>query len=450
MKNTTSLLLILFGCILFALPLQGQDTTMVRAFSLKEAQDFALENNLNIKNAQLNVEQAQKVIWENTALGLPQVTSSFNYNNNLNLMTTLLPGEIIGQPGEKVEVQFGTQHNAIGTIAANQLIFSGPYIVGLQAAKIYRESQEQSLQKTEIDTKELIAQNYYLALLAEETYIIIDSNVLNLQKTLFETQKMYEMGFVEETDVDQIRVSLISLENSKRTALSQIEVSYKLLKYQMGIDLNIEIQLKEKLEDIIVEINLAQTLEDPFNVLNHIDFQLSETREYLAQLNMKRQKAEYLPSLSAVYNNNWSAMRDEFNFFNPNQKWYYSSVLGFTLDFPIFSSGGRQAKVSQLKIEYQKAGNTKKLVEDGLILENQQARSDFISAYQKYLSEKENVQISKKILDRTQIKVGEGITSSLEFTQINDQYLITESNYLTALLELLNAKIRLDKAMNRL
>ena len=143
-------------------------------------------------------------------------------------------------------------------------------------------------------------------------------------------------------------------------------------------------------------------------------------------------------------------MRDEFNFFDPNQKWYYSSILGFTLNFPIFSSGGRQAKVSQLKIEYQKAGNTKKLVEDGLILENQQARSDFISAYQKYLSEKENVQISEKILDRTRIKVGEGITSSLEFTQINDQYLITESNYLTALLELLNAKIRLDKAMNRL
>lgn len=450
MKNTTNLLLILFGCILFALPLQGQDIPEVRAFTLKEAQEFALENNLNIKNAQLSVEQAKKLIWENTALGLPQVSSSFDYNNNLNLMTTLLPGEIVGQPGEKVEVQFGTQHNAIGTIAANQLIFSGPYIVGLQAAKIYRKSQEQSLQKTEIDTKELIAQNYYLALLAEETYIIIDSNVQNLQKTLFETQQMYEMGFAEETDVDQIRVSLISLENSKRTALSQIEVSYKLLKYQMGIDLDIEIQLKEELEDIIIGVNLEQTLEDPFNVLNHIDFQLSETREYLAQLNMKRQKAEYLPSLSAVYNNNWSAMRDEFNFFDPDQKWYHSSILGFSLNFPIFSSWGRQSKVSQLNLEYQKAGNNKKLIEDGLILENQQARSDFVAAYQKYLSEKENVKISEKILNRTRIKVGEGITTSLEFTQINDQYLITESNYLTALLELLNAKIRLDKAMNRL
>ena len=143
-------------------------------------------------------------------------------------------------------------------------------------------------------------------------------------------------------------------------------------------------------------------------------------------------------------------MRNQFNFFAQDEKWYYSSLLGFTLNFPIFSSGNKKSKVSQLKIEYEKAGNAKKLTEDGLILENQQARLDFIIAYEKYLSEKENVQISNKILERTRIKVREGISSSLDFTQINNQYLETESNYITAMLELLNAKIRLDKAMNRL
>ena len=448
MKNINSLILI--GYFLFTFSSLAQDTVMIQLFTLKEAQNFALENNLNIRNAQLSVEQAEKVIWENTATGLPQLSSSFNYNNNLNLQTTLLPGEIIGRPGEDVEVQFGTQHNAMATISASQLIFSGPYIVGLQAAQIFKKSQVQSLEKTEIDTKELIAQNYYLALLAEETYVIIDSNVQNLEKTLFETRKMYEYGFAEETDVDQIRVSLISLQNSLNSAKRQIEVSYRLLKYQMGIDLNIEIRLSEKLEEIILDVNLEQTLVDPFNVVNHIDFQLMETQESLARLNMKRQKAEYMPSLSAVYNNNWSAMRNQFNFFAQDEKWYYSSLLGFTFNLPIFSSGNRKSKVSQLKIEYEKASNAKKLTEDGLILENQQARLDFIIAYEKYLSEKENVQISNKILERTRIKVREGISSSLDFTQINNQYLETESNYITAMLELLNAKIRLDKAMNRL
>ncbi len=443
-----SIIVIIWIVGLFA---SAQEETPVRSFTLKEAQEFAIENNLNISNARLDVEHAEKVIWENTSVGLPQVNSSINYNNNLNLTTSLLPAEIFGgTEGEMIEVQFGTQHNATASISASQLVFSGPYIVGLQAANIFKKSTEQSLVKKEIEIKELIAQNYYLALLAEESYIIIDSNVQNISKTLYETQKMYEKGFVEETDVDQIRVSLISLRNSLRSAQTQIEVAYKLLKYQLGINLSTEILLSENLNDVIQEINMEQTLIDPFIVNNHIDFQLLQTQEKLAQLQLKRTKSEYLPSLNAVYNNNWSAMRNQFDFFDSDETWYYSSMLGFTLNIPIFSSGSRKARVSEKRIEYEKAGNVKKLMEDGLMLENQQARSDFVSAYEKYLSEKENVIISNKILERTRIKVREGLASSLDFTQINNQYLTTESNYISAMVELLNAKIRLDKAMNRL
>ncbi|MEA1898081.1 MAG: TolC family protein [Bacteroidota bacterium] len=446
LKN--SIIVMIWTTGLFA---HGQEQILNRTFSLKEAQEFAIENNLNISNARLDVEHAQNLIWENTAIGLPQVNSSINYNNNLNLTTSLLPAEIFGgTPGEMIEVQFGTQHNATASISASQLIFSGPYIVGLQAANIFKKSTEQNLVKKEIEIKELIALNYYLVLLAEDSYITIDSNVQNLKKTLYETQKMYESGFVEETEVDQIRVSLISLENSLRSARTQIEVAYKLLKYQLGIDLRTEIKLSESLNGIIQKINLEQTLVGPFIVNNHIDYQLLQTQEELAQLQLKRMKSEYLPSLNAIYNNNWSAMRNQFDFFDSDETWYYSSMLGFTLNIPIFSSGSRKARVSEKRIEYEKAGNLKKMTEDGLVLENQQARSDFVSAYEKYLSEKENVALSNKILERTRIKVQEGFASSLDFTQINNQYLATESNYFSAMVQLLNAKIRLDKAMNRL
>ena len=339
----------------------GQEQTTSRIFTLNEAQEFALENNLNISNARLDVEHAENLIWENTAIGLPQINSSISYNNNLNLVTSLLPAEIFGgTPGDMIEVQFGTQHNTTASISASQLIFSGPYIVGLQAASIFKKSTEQNLAKKEIEIKELIAQNYYLALLAEESYIIIDSNVQNLSKTLYETQKMYEKGFVEETDVDQIRVSLISLKNSLRSAQTQIQVAYRLLKYQLGIDLSTEIELSENLNDVIQEISMEQTLVDPFNVSNHIDFQLLQTQEKLALMQLKLMKSEYFPSLNAVYNNNWSAMRNEFNFFSPDENWYYNSMLGFTLNIPIFSSGNRRARVSEKRIDYEKAGNAKK------------------------------------------------------------------------------------------
>jgi len=175
-----------------------------------------------------------------------------------------------------------------------------------------------------------------------------------------------------------------------------------------------------------------------------------KTAEELSKMQLKLQRAEYIPALDAVYNNNWSAMRNEFSFFSQEEKWYYSSLLGFTLSVPIFSSGNRKAKVGEKKIEYQKAANNKKLTEDALILQIQQDRSDFITAYEKYLSQKDNVEISRKILERTRIKVREGMSSSLDFTVINNQYLTTQSNYISAMFDLLNAKLKLDKAMNRL
>ncbi len=443
---------LIFLIITFLVPFTGfgQEQPEIRSFTVKEAQEFALENNLNVKNARLDVEHAEKVIWENTSIGFPQINSTVSYNNNLNLPTTLLPGEIVGRPGEDIEVQFGTQHNAMAGINTTQMIFSGPFIVGLQASKIFKKSTEEQLVKTEYDTKELIAQNYYLALLAEETYSIIDSNVQNLEKTYYETQKMYESGFAEETDADQIRVNMISLQNSLKSAKSQIEVAYKMLKYQLGIDLNVEISLSEKLNDIVSQVNLETTLADTFNVNEHIDFQLMQTAEKLAELQLKLKKTEYLPGINANFNNNWSAMRDQFNFFNPDEKWYFSSLLGVTISIPIFSSGNRRAMVSEKKIEYEKAVNSKKLIQDQLILQIQQSRSDFVTAYEKYLSQKENVEVSRKILERTRIKVREGMASSLDFTQINNQYLTTQSNYISAMFDLLNAKLKLDKAMNRL
>jgi outer membrane protein TolC len=235
-----------------------------------------------------------------------------------------------------------------------------------------------------------------------------------------------------------------------KSAEQQIEVAYRMLKYQLGIDLDIDIELSENLEEIIGEIDVNKSLIDPFSVINHIDYKLLQTQEQLAYMNLKRQKAEYFPTINASYLSQWSAMRNKFNFLNPEENWYYSSMLGFTLSVPIFSSGNKKAKVSEKRIEYEKASNAKKLMADGLILQNQQIRFDFNTAYEQYLSEKENIKIASKVLHKTRVKVREGMASSLDFTQVNDQYLQIESNYISAMVELLNAKLRLDKAMNRL
>ncbi|MCK4701391.1 MAG: TolC family protein, partial [Bacteroidales bacterium] len=312
-----TLIVFLFCCCnLFSLA-EGDEK---RTFSLEEAQNFAIENNLNIKNAEADVKIARKKIWETTAIGLPQVNGSVNYTDNLSLATVLIPNFFEGKPDEMIEVQFGTQHNASASITANQLVFSGPYIVGLMAAKVYKQISLQNLEKTEIDIKELVTRNYYLVLLTEETKRTLVKNWQNTEKTYLETRAMFEQGFVEETDVDQLKVTLTTLNNSINSIERQEKLSRNMLKFQMGLDLEVSLSLSDSLYGILGEINLQPLAVNNFNIDNNINYNIIETQVELASLDLKRQKTEYLPNLSVMYMNNWNAMRDKFGFFDTDEK----------------------------------------------------------------------------------------------------------------------------------
>jgi len=230
----------------------------------------------------------------------------------------------------------------------------------------------------------------------------------------------------------------------------QEKLSRNMLKFQMGLDLEASVSLSDSLYGILGEINLQPLAVNNFNIDNNIDYNIIETQVELAGLDLKRQKTEYFPNLSVTYMNNWNAMRDKFSFFDTDEKWYRSEMLGFTLNIPVFSSGSKRSKISQKKIELEIIIDNQKLVRQSLEMENQQARFDYNTALEKYMSENENVKLAKKILDKTRIKYKNGMASSFELIQANNQYLQTESGLTSAMVELLNAKTRLDKIMNRL
>ena len=204
-----SALLVLF----LGVPAGAQQDT-VYSFSLKEAQDYAVQYNLTVKTTRKDLEYANQQIKQYLSTGLPQVNSNLNYQNNLDLRTTLMPDFIHGNPDEKIPVQFGSQHTADFGLSVSQMIFNGPFIVGLEATKILRLLNEQNVQKSETDIRETVAQTYYLVLIGRKTAGVIEENLRNMQKTLEDTRKMYEAGFTDDIAVDQLQVSVTSLENA--------------------------------------------------------------------------------------------------------------------------------------------------------------------------------------------------------------------------------------------
>ncbi len=420
------------------------------SFTLAEAQEYAIDNNLNVENARLDVEAARQRVWENTAMGLPQISASASYTNNLQLMTTLIPGEFFGEePGSYIPVKFGTQHNATANVIANQLLFSGPYIVGLQAASTYKDLTSKSLQKQEADIREAVAQSYYSILLAEAGRDAFSKNLETMRQRLEETRAMYATSFLEETDVDQIQIAVSTLENEHIAADQLVEMSYRFLVYRMGFAPGQDIHISETLQDIILGLT-DELLQQDFNVNNHYDYRIVDTQEKLAYLQVKMNKFEYMPTLSAYLNHQQMAMRNQFNFVDPDEEWFPATMLGFNLSIPVFASGMRRAKIGQSKIELEKTRNLKQDLSTALELQVQQARINFRTAYQKYLNERSNIELSQKIFDRTSVKYQNGMVSSLEMTIATEQLTGAQTGFISAMVELLNTKLALDKALGNL
>jgi outer membrane protein TolC len=436
------ILLILFSSTV----LRAQDTVY---FSLEEALDYAVENNLNAENARIDVAIADQRVWEATATGLPQLNASVNYNYNINLATTLIP-DFLGDPTDKIEVQFGTKHFATAGLVGSQLIFSGEFIIGLQASRIFREFTQRNKERTEQEVRQAVMQNYYLVLLGENTLDALLGNLENVRSSYEETRELLKAGFVEEIDADQLEVTVTALQNSVLSMERQLVATKNLLKYQMGLNREKAILLTDSLPDLVQQIDFESSLNATFNLEENIDYQILSEQERLAMMDLKLKKTEYLPTLSAFYSLDYTAQRDEFNFLDGNENWFEASAVGLSLNIPIFSSGLRRAGLAQKKLAFEQAQNNKVFASEGLEVEFQQAKYDFANAMEQFRAERRNLELSEKVVSVTQQKYNEGVATSLELTQVNDQYINTLGDYTTAMVEVLNAKIRIDLLMNKI
>jgi len=455
----------------------NDSTTLI--ISLSQAQEYALKNSYAIKNSLLDLEIAKKKIGEPTALGLPQVSANIKYQHMFDIPTTLMPdfisplmlGTFLQQPQifsagtlDKAYIsktldsisknpsvfpaQFGQSESGSFGFTISQLIFSGEYIVGLQASKIFKEFSEQAVTKSEKDTKESVSKSYYLALVARENKNILDSTFNNMDKIALEMEAMNKQGFIDATDVDQIKLTLSTLRDTRNFVSRQAELAERLLKFQLGVDLSRPIVLTDTLKNIINSTNVASLTMPNYELNNNIDYKLMQTQEGLAVLNLKREQSKFLPSVAGFFSYSKNAASNNFSFFESSQKWYPTSIAGLQIDIPIFSSGMRHFRVQQARLSLDKVQVAKQQVKEGLLLDFQQSDITFKSAQEKYLTQKSNLELAKKIYDRTFVKYKQGVSSSLELTQAQNQYLNMQSSYFTAVVEMLNAKAKLDKIIN--
>ena len=412
------------------IPLSGQDSTMT--LSLDKAIEYALQNNKVIQNARLSSQVAKEKIWETTASGLPQVNASADYNNFLGAQAELR----LSESAPPAVIEF----NPTSTFKFNvsQLVFSGSYYVGLQLSKLASQMAEKSSLKTELDVKEQVTRTYYLILISEKMLKIIGANRDNSVVILEKTKNLSNAGIIEKTEVSKLSVMVSSVENAQNAIERQLEMAFNMLRFQLGLNAGGKIILVTSLDDISQQNKFENILIDTFNIENNTDFNLVSLQAEMRKSQISLERASYLPTLAGYYSYTGKILKPKFDMTPKN-------VIGLNLSVPIFSSGLRHSKVSQAKINFNVAENTKELLNQQLTIQEKQLKYNLNNLLEQYQNQKINIETAKEVLDKMNLKFQQGIISTLELTSANNNYLSAQSDYISTLFQLLDAELALRK-----
>ena len=422
---------------------------LLESVSLEEALLYGEQNNRNVQKASMEIKKAYKDQWSTIAIGLPQISANANYQNFIELPTSLIPAQFFGgNEGDFAEVQFGTPQTMTGGVTIQQLIFDGSYIVGLEASKIFLMISENVFEKTLIEVRKNIVNTYSSVLLARENIRFLEKNKENLNDNLKELDQLFKNGFEEEESVEQLRLTLSGVETQLRYVKNLERITLKMLKLLMGFPTDSPLFLSDTLEKLTNESLFKMEVPKNLTLSNNIDVKIAENNLLSETLLYKYERSKGLPRLSAFLNGNYTGNSETFSFTESGQKWFGAALFGINLQIPIFSSLRRSALTQKAKISVSQAENDLTETQERISIEVQAAENEYKLAVENYFTNKENLALADRIQQKNQTKYFEGVASSFELREAQLQLYNAQNNYIKSIQDVIQKKISLETLLN--
>ena len=418
-------------------------------YSLQQAIDYAFKNSPNYLNAELEIQNSKYRKKEVLGVGLPQINSSVDLKDYIDIPTSLLPGQFFGAPaGTFIPVKFGTKYNATAGFSASQLIFSSDYIVGVKAAKELINLSTINVNRSKTELVSSVSKAYYNVVVNKERTKLLDANIIKLKKIFDDTKAFNQQGFVEQIDLERLEVQYNNLVVEKEKTDRLIGLSESLLKFQMGYKISEPIVLTDSLT--FENNDVASLLSGKIDISKRADYQLLQSQQRLYQLDLKRQRLGYLPTVAAYGSYQYNAQRQKFDFTDGSQSWFKISLIGGTVNLNIFDGLQRHNRIQQAKIAVQKGENNLKNIELAAEIEATISEVTYQNAYASLQTQKRNMQLAQHVFDVSQKKYEQGVGSNLEITNAQTALKEAQTNYYNAVYDMIVSKIDFQKATGTL
>ena len=410
------------------------DTPANLSISLKEAQDYAVKQNRSLKNASLAVQEAYAQRWQTIAAMLPQADGTYTYSNYLGYSATL------SMAGRDVQINMPNV-GALGVTASVGI--TGQGIVGVLLNNIAIDMKKISLEKSETELRGSVMSSYVSLLALQSITALLDSSLVNIQNLESITQNAVDAGAAEQTAADQIRVRVNTLKNSINTQLRTIELASNSLKVLLDVPAETQLELTDSIDNLLSPERVLSLLGQDFNIENNLNYQLLQKQVELAKKNVHMAGWAYGPTIGLGYN-----FTNQQYYGEGGMRMTPPNVVQVTLRMPLWSSGKRAAGVVEKKIALEEAKNTLSETTDNLAIQYRQLCFDLTNAYETYMNEKDNIEVSQRVFKSQTEKYKWGAASNIELTNASNDLINAQSTYVNAMLSLVNAQVELEIFLN--
>jgi outer membrane protein len=428
-----------------------QGLSAQNSYSIQQCLDYALQNNIYIKNSLLDGRITDSKARELHTKLLPQVDGNLDYLHNFNVQKIILENGVIpafsspSLPNGAVEA-FQLQLNNVltGSISASQVIFDRSLFAGLRNEANIKLLSSQQIRYSKIDVAEKVIKAYYGVLVAQKQYDFLGKNLSRVDTLYLETKARFNNGIARQIDLDRIEVRFNNLKEEQEKAKQIVDLSFAVLRFQMNLPLSEPLQLSDKLnENTILE---SLTTSGDYDYSHRIEFAMLQTQQQIELANKEVIKSSYAPKLNAYGTTGYNPAATHLGDIFQGSRYFNYTYIGVRLNVPIFHGFARNRQAETESLQLQKIDNSIQQVKSQINLDVQQAQINLSNNVESLKTQKRNLKLAEENVRVIRIENEKGIATNVEVTNAEADLKEAQTNYYNTLYQALLAKTDLDKA----
>lgn len=436
---------------LFSLLVLMSASLPAQQFSLKQSIDYALANQEQLKNLDIDRQLAEKKINEAYAALFPQIKGVLDVRDNFVLPTSVIPASAFGGPADQYRaVQFGQKYNGTAALDATWTLYDPTFYPSLKSQKINNEVAENNKKVQENQILLNVNRAYYSALLSKERIALAQSNLDKNKKVYEDTRTLYENNQSQDLDMTRAKLNYENQLPELKRAQQLYEQSLFMLKYQMGYPADSALILTDtlllkQLSSTLQEV--APGTEGPGSRPEYKTLKYQQAQEII---NIRKSRLAYLPTVSLYGYAGAQAFRPKFDMFSGNATWYGVSYVGFKISVPVFDGMLKSVQTQESKLMLTRKQNEIRAFEKQYSYELQNARINVANALSNVEIRKNNIKSAESLVAVTQTRYNDGLVTYKDVVDSGNTLLDAQTGYFNALYDYISAKLEYDKIVNKL